>query len=178
MIKAENIKVEAHFGDFHTGTCENPGKMNEDCGDSKSVKDEPDPLEMLEENSENHFTCPECFKIFKRCQLMEIHIRRMHIGDLNFLCEMCPKRFHSKSEKDSHFEFIHSIERKFKCTKCEKRFKKRGDVNKHFKAVHLKEKPYTCKFCDCIFAQISNMNFHIRRYHKDSWESRKTSEGT
>ena len=109
VIKSENIKVETHFDDFHTGTCENPGKMNEACEDSKSVKDEPDPLEMLEENSENHFTCPECDKIFKRGQLMEIHIRRMHIGDLNFLCEMCPKRFHSRREKNISSKYFYRL---------------------------------------------------------------------
>ncbi|XP_052745998.1 zinc finger protein 420 [Bicyclus anynana] len=105
--------------------------------------------------------CPQCSKTFTSRSKLQMHIRRMHLGqryNRNVVCEVCGKHCTSNATLRYH-QRAHTGERPYACALCAARFVSREHWRLH-QRVHSGERPYACALCGHRFAQKPALNRH------------------
>nr|XP_022906364.1 gastrula zinc finger protein XlCGF42.1-like [Onthophagus taurus] len=119
-------------------------------------------------NTNKHYQCHYCKKIFKQSWHLHDHITS-HLGDKKYKCILCDKTFLRVTSLRRHFK-IHERApgEKVKhspvlCTICGKKILYSNGLQRHMR-MHLGIKQHECEFCKRKFAQKTHLLAH-RRTH-------------
>ena len=106
--------------------------------------------------------CHDCGAKFKRKVQIQKHMRT-HTGEKPYKCTMCSSAFKHKDVLDGHIKGVHLAERPFSCVTCSGKFKSTSDLKVHTR-THTGEKPYKCTMCSSAFKDRSSLNCHMRTH--------------
>jgi KRAB domain-containing zinc finger protein len=107
--------------------------------------------------------CNPCRKYFPSI-VINHHIRTVHLFERSHQCQLCSKKFRSNTELYRHIQSVHTKEKPFKCYFCSISFVDFEHLKRHM-CIHTREKPLTCYFCRKGFSHPESFSVHIRRIH-------------
>ena len=123
---------------------------------------------------EKSYECGVCERKFARKDTLDMHTKRVHMGEKleyrslaekRFLCSECGKKFVSNSKLKEHMR-VHTNEKPFQCTYCEKKFTSGSTLTKHIR-LHTGEKPFECTVCGKRFTESTHRTSHMRTHTGD-----------
>ncbi|XP_019536725.3 zinc finger protein 93 [Aedes albopictus] len=83
-------------------------------------------------------------------------------------CSRCGTGFRKREVAEEHIAKVHMVLKRFTCSVCGRGFDRSGDLEVHTR-VHTGERPYKCPAEECDYsASLTNtLQRHVRRRHKD-----------
>lgn len=83
-------------------------------------------------------------------------------------CSRCGTGFRKRDVAEAHIAKVHMVVKRFTCSVCGRGFDRSGDLEIHTR-VHTGERPYKCPAEDCDYsaALTNTLQRHVRRRHKE-----------
>ncbi|XP_029964138.1 zinc finger protein 37 homolog isoform X2 [Salarias fasciatus] len=147
----------------------------EELSDLSDPEEEPDPEQLLSQDSEVHHEnhlidfpvsekqaeCEETVgePVRKKPKLCR---KARTVTDQKKTCEICGKSFTRHSSLFDHM-WIHKGEKPYSCGTCGMSFKYKSHLSRHFR-THTGEKPYSCGTCGKSFSVQDSLLRHVRTH--------------
>ena len=119
--------------------------------------------------SKTPHTCPDCHKVLKNKNSLNIHKKRMHTEQMkNFHCVLCGKRDMTKQQLLNHNR-THREKIPSACSICNKNFSSKDSASEHYRNYHTEKytaKDFTCDQCGKSDLTKIALYDHKRSFHK------------
>ena len=87
-----------------------------------------------------------------------------HSDERNYKCDQCDYIAKSPDVLNGHIKYVHLQVRNFICKFCNKAFKSSNHLKKHV-MLHTGQCDYSCHICDKKYIQKSNLKLHLSKTH-------------
>ena len=120
--------------------------------------------------------CDQCGKIFKKTDVLEAHIKKVHQGvNAPWICSFCEKGFTRKASLEEHIARHKGVKQRY-CVECDKYFYHTA-YWRHLTSVHPKQEKlrHNCPHCGKVFALKFKLDIHLQS-HMDHTEKKYCCE--
>ena len=105
------------------------------------------------------FHCEICDREFKCWSMFHYH-QRTHSDETLFQCKTCGQKFKQNQVLQTHIKFVHLHQNRASCEQCGKTYNHKKDLLVHIRRDHIGDKPFRCQFCLMTFATKKHKQFH------------------
>lgn len=117
------------------------------------------------ENVETHLTCCICLRRFSSMPKLLTH-QKVHAMEKPFECNICGMRYVSQELLDKHVRILHIVGKRYKCSYCPKGFVMKNSLLAH-ERLHLETSDittYLCSLCGKMFPTAMQLKKHTEKH--------------
>ena len=151
--------LSIHIKNVHEGAYLKSKITCEHCGKKFAKQCLDDHIKSKHKRNLKMFVCEECSKEYHSQNLLRIHIKNVHEGNVN-TCEHCGKNFSGKWRLNTHIQNVHVGIKRSICEECGEKYNPTNASKGHQNCT--KANPVTkCDDCNLSFDQVVDFNKHL-----------------
>ncbi|XP_055376634.1 oocyte zinc finger protein XlCOF6-like [Condylostylus longicornis] len=112
-------------------------------------------------------TCIHCGRVYGRSDHLQIHIKRVHLRQMDYKCNYCGKSYVQRFQLNHHIKISHSEKQIYACEHCSKTYINFKRFKEHI-SEHSSEPKFECILCGLFFQKIQELKKHEDHHNSES----------